>query len=213
MHTLRHTTLKNSHMHAFHKTTRSSSAEPTFDVDPVSLERRYKLLQWTLHPDKAVTRTPEERAFSAGHAAALNQAYGVLRAPLARANYLLRLKGGGAAGGAGAGGAPGHGADTAGAGGGHHGGGGGGADEGAFGEGTIADPELLMEVMEARERVEASADAAELAALRESARARQRGVEAELSAAFKAGDYAEAAALVARLTYYVRLEEAITAKL
>jgi hypothetical protein len=74
--------------------TPSRSSEPTFDIDPASLERRYKLLQWTLHPDKSVTRTPEERDFSAAHAAQINQAYGVLRRPLSRANYLVGFWGG-----------------------------------------------------------------------------------------------------------------------
>lgn len=63
----------------------------TFDIDEASLERRYKLLQWTLHPDKAVTRSPQERGFSAEHAAHINQAYGVLRRPLSRANYLVSV--------------------------------------------------------------------------------------------------------------------------
>jgi curved DNA-binding protein CbpA len=59
-------------------------------VDEAALERRYKLLQWTLHPDKSVSRTPQEQGFSAEHASHVNQAYGVLRKPLSRANYLVR---------------------------------------------------------------------------------------------------------------------------
>lgn len=58
-------------------------------MDEASLERRYKLLQWMLHPDKAVSRSAEERDFSAAHASHINQAYGVLRRPLSRANYLV----------------------------------------------------------------------------------------------------------------------------
>jgi hypothetical protein len=79
------------------------SAEPTFDVDAAVLERRYKLLQWQLHPDKAVGRSFEEQRFSAEQAALVNQAYGVLRSPLPRANYLVgrcsRFAGGGGGGG------------------------------------------------------------------------------------------------------------------
>lgn len=73
------------------------SSSPTYDVDTSSLEKRYKLLQWQLHPDKAVGKTPEEKAFSAEQAALVNQAYGVLRAPLPRANYLVRSQHGAAA--------------------------------------------------------------------------------------------------------------------
>jgi hypothetical protein len=67
--------------------------------------------------------------------------------------------------------------------------------------------------MEARERVEATDDPRELAALRDSARRQQSAVQARLSEAFRARDLDGAAALVAQLTYYVRLEEAITAKM
>jgi hypothetical protein len=67
--------------------------------------------------------------------------------------------------------------------------------------------------MEARERVEGTSDPSELRELLAANRSDQRRVEGQLSAAFGAGDTARAAALVAQLTYYVRLEEAIVAKL
>jgi molecular chaperone HscB len=67
----------------------SCSEKPTYDIDPASLERRYKLSQWHLHPDKTVNRTHEEQDFSATQASLINQAYGVLRNPLARANYMV----------------------------------------------------------------------------------------------------------------------------
>ena len=65
--------------------THNRSGTPTFDIDEASLERRYKLLQWALHPDKAVSRTQQEQGLSAEAAARINQAYGVLRRPLSRA--------------------------------------------------------------------------------------------------------------------------------
>ncbi len=68
----------------------SCSDEPTFDLDPSELEKRYKQLQWQLHPDKAAQRPAAEREHSADHASLLNQAYSALRSPLARANYLVR---------------------------------------------------------------------------------------------------------------------------
>lgn len=67
--------------------------------------------------------------------------------------------------------------------------------------------------MEARERVECTEDPAELKALRAETQARQREVEGQLSAAFTSGELAAAATLVAQLTYYVKLEEAIVEKL
>lgn len=65
------------------------SNQPSFDLDPAALEKRYKLLQWQLHPDKTVNRSPEEQQFSAEQATRVNQAYGVLRHPLSRANYMV----------------------------------------------------------------------------------------------------------------------------
>lgn len=78
---------------------------------------------------------------------------------------------------------------------------------------SAAAPRSLPQVMEAREQVEGTDDPAALRPLLASAQEHQRRIEGELSAAFKAGDTARAAGLVAALTYYVRLEEAIVAKL
>ncbi|KAF8065471.1 hypothetical protein HT031_003072 [Scenedesmus sp. PABB004] len=153
---------------------------PTFDVDPAALERRYKLLQWTLHPDRAAGKSDQERQYSAAQAALINQAYGVLRQPLARANYMLML---------------------------------GGVSPEDSEAHTIEDPELLMEVMEAREEVEGEADQEALVRLHATNRARQAALCGELSAAFSAGEAERARQLVAQLSYWVRLEEAIAAKL
>ena len=57
-----------------------------FDLDITKLEQKYKMLQWQLHPDKAVSRPSDEQDFSAQHATLVNMAYSVLKAPLSRAN-------------------------------------------------------------------------------------------------------------------------------
>lgn len=67
---------------------------PPYALDPRDLERRYRELQWALHPDRLAGRpNTHEREVSHGAAAAalVNQAYGVLRSPLARANYLVEF--------------------------------------------------------------------------------------------------------------------------
>jgi hypothetical protein len=69
------------------------------------------------------------------------------------------------------------------------------------------------QVLEAREEVESTDDPARLKPLLAAAQAQEARAVGELSAAFKARDLGRAAALVAQLTYIVRLEEAITAKL
>jgi molecular chaperone HscB len=69
---------------------------PTFIISPEDLESRYKRLQGKLHPDRFATMPPQEQEHSADQAAAVNQAYHILRQPLRRAQYILTLSGLGA---------------------------------------------------------------------------------------------------------------------
>ncbi len=64
-----------------------------FAVDAAELARRYFAAQRQLHPDRFATRTARERAISQSQAVSLNEAYETLKDPLARAVYLLSLKG------------------------------------------------------------------------------------------------------------------------
>ncbi|GFH07090.1 putative Co-chaperone protein hscB like protein [Haematococcus lacustris] len=141
---------------------------------------QYKLLQWSLHPDKVVSRKPDEQVIAAEQAALVNHAYTVLKKPLYRANYLLAQHG---------------------------------IMVGKQAEVTIDDQELLMEVLEAREEVDSTEDSSQLRALLAGNRDKQARVVAQLSAAFKAAALKEAASLTTQLTYLVRLEEDIVAKL
>lgn len=65
--------------------------QPRFDVALGDLEKRYKILQFKLHPDKSATASPAEQQHAADQASAVNAAYSVLKSPLLRANYLLQL--------------------------------------------------------------------------------------------------------------------------
>ncbi len=64
-----------------------------FALDASELDRRYFAAQRLLHPDRFATKTAKERAISQSQAVALNEAYEALKDPLARATYLLALKG------------------------------------------------------------------------------------------------------------------------
>ncbi len=64
-----------------------------FPLDVAELDRRYFAAQRQLHPDRFATRSPRERAISQSQAVSLNEAYETLKAPLARACYLLKLEG------------------------------------------------------------------------------------------------------------------------
>jgi molecular chaperone HscB len=58
-----------------------------------SLEQKFLQLSWKLHPDNFVNATPQERELSLKHSSELNDAYRVLRDPVARVEYLLGLEG------------------------------------------------------------------------------------------------------------------------
>lgn len=65
----------------------------SFDVDVAQLTERYRTLQRAVHPDRFASAAEPERRLSVQQAALINDAYNTLKSPLARARYLLGLKG------------------------------------------------------------------------------------------------------------------------
>jgi len=57
------------------------------------LEQTFLQLSWKLHPDNFVNTTEREREMSLQRSSKLNDAYRVLRDPVARVEYLLELEG------------------------------------------------------------------------------------------------------------------------
>ena len=57
------------------------------------LEQKFLQLSWKLHPDNFVNSSEQEREISLRQSSELNDAYRVLRDPLARLEYLLQLEG------------------------------------------------------------------------------------------------------------------------
>jgi len=64
-----------------------------YDVDREALTQRYREMQGLIHPDRFVNATEKERRMSVQLTALINEAYNVLKTPLARARYLLQLRG------------------------------------------------------------------------------------------------------------------------
>jgi molecular chaperone HscB len=64
-----------------------------FEVDLPALEARYRELQREVHPDRFAGASQAEQRVSMQLATRVNEAYQTLRAPLRRAEYLLRLQG------------------------------------------------------------------------------------------------------------------------
>jgi len=57
------------------------------------LEQKFLQLSWKLHPDNFVNASAEEQSDSLKRSSALNDAYRVLRDPVARVEYLLQVEG------------------------------------------------------------------------------------------------------------------------
>lgn len=156
-----------------------------------ALDTSFKRLQRAVHPDFFGSAGASQQAASAAASSLLNVAYRTLRTPATRAQYLLRVLSRGATpGGAGASAPNDDSAD---------------ADADADARGS-ASPELLAQVMAAREAVsDAATPTAELRAL---AARTQRACDAcvrDLSAAFAAGDTERARAITRALSYYTKL--------
>jgi molecular chaperone HscB len=62
-------------------------------IEMSGLEQRFLQLSWKLHPDKFVNASPAEQELSLKRSSELNDAYRVLRDPVARVEYLLELEG------------------------------------------------------------------------------------------------------------------------
>jgi len=65
----------------------------SFDIDGKALAERYRELQRAVHPDKFATAADAERRMSMQLATRVNEGFRTLKDPLARARYLLELKG------------------------------------------------------------------------------------------------------------------------
>jgi molecular chaperone HscB len=67
---------------------------PRYALDPAELERRFFAQNRELHPDRFATAPAAERVVALSRSRALNDAYQVLRKPVARAEHLLVRAGG-----------------------------------------------------------------------------------------------------------------------
>jgi molecular chaperone HscB len=62
-------------------------------IEMNGLEQKFLQLSWKLHPDNFVNASPEEQERSLKRSSEVNDAYRVLRDPVARVEYLLQIEG------------------------------------------------------------------------------------------------------------------------
>ncbi|MBF0272521.1 MAG: Fe-S protein assembly co-chaperone HscB [Magnetococcales bacterium] len=67
--------------------------EPSYEPDTTILEKNHRALQKQLHPDFFAQRGPTERRLSLEWTTRLNEAWQTLTDPVARATYLLEMRG------------------------------------------------------------------------------------------------------------------------
>lgn len=65
----------------------------SFDLDAEALAERYRELQRVVHPDRYANASEQERRLAVQGSSHINEAFQVLKEPLARARYLLSLHG------------------------------------------------------------------------------------------------------------------------
>ncbi len=68
--------------------------EESLNIDLDMLEEKYLSLQSKFHPDKLIDKNKEDRVNLEMNSILFNEAYEVLRRPIARAIYFLKLKAG-----------------------------------------------------------------------------------------------------------------------
>jgi len=62
-------------------------------IEMAPLEQKFLRLSWKLHPDNFVNASAEEQEHSLKRSSEVNDAYRILREPVARVEYLLELEG------------------------------------------------------------------------------------------------------------------------
>ncbi|KXJ89230.1 hypothetical protein Micbo1qcDRAFT_166047 [Microdochium bolleyi] len=151
-----------------------------FAIDTRALRREFLQLQAKAHPD---LHPPHLKARAEALSARINEAYKTLCSPLLRAQYLLDA---------------------------HFAGSGSGGTHPASDEAaSVEDPELLMQVLEAREIIEDAESEAELQGIKRENDERIRDSEECLGVYFAGGDMESAKHECVKLRYWVNIAETL----
>jgi molecular chaperone HscB len=66
-------------------------SDMAYDMDQNLLEERFRDMQRRFHPDKHAAKGADVKRLAQLQSARLNEGYSVLRCPLARAKYIVRI--------------------------------------------------------------------------------------------------------------------------
>jgi len=69
------------------------SLPASWEIDHNVLDKKFRTLQLTFHPDRYANKNDFEKRLAVQTASTINQAYETLSSPLLRAQYLLKLEG------------------------------------------------------------------------------------------------------------------------
>ena len=69
------------------------SLPASWEMDQSVLDKKFRTLQLTFHPDRYANKNDFEKRLAVQTASTINQAYETLSSPLLRAQYLLKLEG------------------------------------------------------------------------------------------------------------------------
>ncbi|MEW6430421.1 MAG: Fe-S protein assembly co-chaperone HscB [Myxococcota bacterium] len=153
------------------------------DVDVKALEQRFRELSMELHPDRLVGADARDRRIAAERTASLNEGVKILRDPVRRAFYLLKLKG----------------VDVE------------SEQAAAKLQMPMEFLEEIMERREALERVKAAKDLDEAHRMAAEIRSARDAALATARAALETDDVPAAAQALGRVRYYVRFLEEVDA--
>ncbi|KAL8723975.1 MAG: hypothetical protein Q9181_007044 [Wetmoreana brouardii] len=159
----------------------------SFHINPSALRKEFLQLQVRTHPDR---HQGADKAKAEAASARINDAYKTLLNPLARARYLLSLRGVEMGEDESIAGTP------------------SGLDSGGGGDGAM-DSALLMEVMEVREGIEAAESREEIDEMKAENDGRKTASEVRLDELFRAGDIDGARRETVRLGYWVNVGTAL----
>ncbi|KAI4178009.1 MAG: hypothetical protein LQ343_000093 [Gyalolechia ehrenbergii] len=159
----------------------------SFHIEPSKLRKEFLQLQAQAHPDR---HQGADKAKAEAASARINDAYKTLLNPLARARYLLSLRGVELGEDESIAGSP-----------------SGLSDEGTGGQ--KVDSEFLMDVMDVREEVEEASSREEVEEMKAKNNERKKASEDRLDELFKAGDIDSARRETVKLGYWVNVGTAL----